>query len=188
MRDTRRFAIGNYVRARRLLQRQSLKHLAKQQRLFDLTAKSLRKAERGPLDDFALFDDVMLPWLAANSDLEGTLEWKGISDKELAKREKKLGEALVQLIKDNDTRSLSNVSKVVRFLQDNFEPVDRYETELMLFFRRHADERWTIPEVQARFKAETGFAIEEKTLRRRCEQNGFYVVKRPVGRKRKTTK
>ncbi|HEY4285159.1 MAG TPA: hypothetical protein VGM62_19010 [Chthoniobacterales bacterium] len=150
---------------------------------------ALYEIEHGPLADFPLFHQI-----AALT--PGVLESCPLSESELATRERELGDALVQMVKQADSPSLERVVRVVRHFTDkpdypNAElknPEALHEDKAMLlFFREHAGEdHWTLREIQEHLSDEDGVTVNLKTLQRRCEDFNFPFKAGQAGRPTKS--
>ena len=149
----------------------------------------------GPLAKFPLFEQVaeLTPFL---------LETYPLPKAKLAKAERKLGRALVQMIKDGDSES---IKKVVRTI-DHFIKPERYEDmnghlrggdieypevlderrQVLGFLIKHVDDYWTVAEIQEHLEKETGLHKNRKTLKNWCKRDyGFPIKPNEGGRPKK---
>jgi hypothetical protein len=150
----------------------------------------------GPLAKFPLFYDVgeLTPLV---------LEGCPLPKAKLAKAERKLGKALVQMVKDGDSPSLL---KVVRTVEHFLDKSERYEDwnghlrggdmefpevlderkQVLSFLIKHVDEYWTVTEIQKHLENETGVWKERKTLKNWCTRDyGFPIKPNKGGRPKK---
>jgi hypothetical protein len=157
--------------------------------LVNAVAKSIGKANHGPLLEFPPFQDIMAVWLASNRCTAQVVETYQLTEPDPfhAARKRRLGAKLVQLIEDDDVSGLRNVIKAIQHLRENSPQLhDPLLAKVAQFFRRHSSERWTLSEIQKCLRKETGAIVEDKTLRRWCKQHRFPIAQgKKTGRPRK---
>jgi hypothetical protein len=126
---------------------------------------------QGPLGKFPLF------WEISN------LMWPCGKADPLA--EQKLAAKLGKMVTDEDWDSLFKVARSVKHWsgrpesplgKDRIHPESFDETlAVLLFFREHVDEDWTLAEIHEHLEKETNVRMERRRLKRWCNDYGFPV-------------
>jgi hypothetical protein len=139
----------------------------------------LRRSQRGKLlADFALFDAVQCVYLVNKERRRSHLDAAAELRKEQEFDAQRLRIALLQAIRDGDDKTFDLVAATLRKLKADprwWMPLEPDLEKILLFFRRHAHEKWDYTELDAAIKKETGLQFEAKTLRRWCKLHGFQL-------------
>lgn len=161
---------------------------ADRQRLLDRIDQDLYELSHGPLVKFPLFH-------AVGALTPGVLEACPMSKAELARAERKLGAALVQMVENGDSASLLKAARTVGHFTSKPERLNKnlknpetfldFKTTLM-FLRKHVDQYWTLAEIQQRLYDETRVWQHKKTLHDWCKKDyGFPIKPDKAGRPKK---
>ena len=157
-------------------------------------AVALKRAQRGELADFRLFDLVTTAWLSKNrrhrlpppGQDEGADQVASELQAEAAHATHQLGKRLAEAVRNDDAPVFRKVAATIEQLRakprarEQFEPHHREEFTVLSYFRQHKSA--TIAELLAWFTNEQGLRIEEKTLRRMCKRLVLPITLGKVGR------